>query len=368
MENCWHQKSGGEDMCTSVKLTNHQEVVLAQNYDFYYGHGLFIVNKKGVRKTALTDNLTEENMYSEESHGAKWVSLYGSVTFNQFARELPTCGMNEAGLAIVSMWHDTVQKTEPQGKNQITELQWIQQQLDCFSSVREVIDNLDSTSFSASMYPMHYHLSDKTGKSVLVELVQGKLKALDDPSLCACSNAGIVQSIEYSQKYLGQDPAKIVIKEPILDRAAKAIQMATDYNQGLQPQDILESTFHILDSVSLKIGFKALFRWIGQGVPPSQTVLQAAFHITQQKIYFRTSSNKNIREIDLSLLDFSAHSTVRVYDVESQGKGDITGEFHDYTPGDNADLVTKSYAPVKDQFPEEAQRELIRYPELLRSV
>jgi penicillin V acylase-like amidase (Ntn superfamily) len=130
--NFWHQKSGGEDMCTSVKLTNHQEVVLAQNYDFYYGHGLFIVNKKGVRKTALTDNLTEENMYSEESHGAKWVSLYGSVTFNQFARELPTCGMNEAGLAIVSMWHDTVQKTEPRGKNQITELQWIQQQLDCF--------------------------------------------------------------------------------------------------------------------------------------------------------------------------------------------------------------------------------------------
>jgi hypothetical protein len=57
--NFWHQKSGGEDMCTSVKLTNHQEVVLAQNYDFYYGHGLFIVNKKGVRKTALTDNLTD---------------------------------------------------------------------------------------------------------------------------------------------------------------------------------------------------------------------------------------------------------------------------------------------------------------------
>jgi hypothetical protein len=46
MENCWHQKLGGEDMCTSVKLANHQEVVLAQNYDFYYGHGLFIVNKK----------------------------------------------------------------------------------------------------------------------------------------------------------------------------------------------------------------------------------------------------------------------------------------------------------------------------------
>ena len=31
---------------------------------------------------------------------ASWVSKYGSVTFNQYGRELPTGGMNEAGLVV----------------------------------------------------------------------------------------------------------------------------------------------------------------------------------------------------------------------------------------------------------------------------
>jgi penicillin V acylase-like amidase (Ntn superfamily) len=42
----------------------------------------------------------------ESPNPAKWVSRYGSVTFNQYGCENPTGGMNEAGLVVEQMWLD----------------------------------------------------------------------------------------------------------------------------------------------------------------------------------------------------------------------------------------------------------------------
>jgi penicillin V acylase-like amidase (Ntn superfamily) len=353
-------------MCTSIKLRNKETTVLAQNYDFYYGHGLIITNKKGVSKVALTDDLTEENLYSDENSGAKWKSKYGSITFNQFARELPTCGINEAGLTIVSMWHNTNQKPESQGKNQITELQWIQMQLDIYKSIDEVIEKLDAVSYGVKMYPMHYHLTDKTGDSVIIELVNGKLTAFKNASICACSNAGIKKSQEFSRKYSNINPENIKIDEPILDRASKAILLSQEYNKGNKPQNIITKAFEILDSVNLKVGFGDLFRWIGKGIPPSQTFLQVAFDVTNMKIFFKTKSNQSMREITISHFDFSSQTSVKVFDMEKGEKGDITDLFHDYSLEDNKRIVKKSFAPVKKEFSINEQNDLIKYPEILK--
>ncbi|MDF1881593.1 hypothetical protein JHD50_09805, partial [Sulfurimonas sp. MAG313] len=93
-------------MCTTFILKNRNHLALAQGYDFYYGHGLIITNKRGIKKVALCELLTKYNLYDEALKTPRWTSKYGSITFNQFAREIPTCGINEKGLAIVSMWHD----------------------------------------------------------------------------------------------------------------------------------------------------------------------------------------------------------------------------------------------------------------------
>ena len=67
----------------------------ARTYDWHIDHGLLIVNKKGVAKRAMLLNPAEK--------AAEWVSKYGSVTFNQYGREMPNGGMNEVGLVVETL-------------------------------------------------------------------------------------------------------------------------------------------------------------------------------------------------------------------------------------------------------------------------
>src|ERR1043165_9799873 len=83
--------------CTTFGLKNRGEVLAGGNYDWTIGDGMVFVNKRGVAKQATVE---------ESDHPARWVSKYGSVTFNQYGRENPTGGMNEMGLVVEVMWLD----------------------------------------------------------------------------------------------------------------------------------------------------------------------------------------------------------------------------------------------------------------------
>ena len=353
-------------MCTSIKLKKENEIILGQNYDFYYGHGLIVVNKRVLLKAALTNNSTKDNLFTDENNGVKWKSKYGSVTFNQFGRELPTCGMNEVGLSIASMWHDI--KVNPMidtDKPSISELQWIQMQLDLYETIDEVELGLNDYAYSVSMYPMHYHIVDHTGNSAIVELKHGKLKMYKQMGISACSNAGILDSLAYAKKRAFEKPEDITLVEPILDRAAKAILLSNAFNAGLLKEDISKKAFEILDYVSLNVGFSDLFRWIGKGVPPSQTFLQILFDVSNKKIVFKSMAKKNrtFKEIAFKDIDFSASEPVLVFDVEKPVSGSILSHMNHYTTAANAEIVKKTYAPVKKEFPPDAQEEIIRFPE-----
>src|SRR3712207_5256230 len=81
--------------CTTFCLRAGDGVVFGKNYDFSIGYGMVVTNKRGVAKTALLET---------DDRPARWVSRYGSITFNQFGRESPSGGMNEAGLVVELMW------------------------------------------------------------------------------------------------------------------------------------------------------------------------------------------------------------------------------------------------------------------------
>jgi choloylglycine hydrolase len=64
--------------CTTFCLKGKGEVLFGGNYDWTVGDALVLVNKREVAKTATI---------IDSDNGAKWVSKYGSVTFNQYGRE-----------------------------------------------------------------------------------------------------------------------------------------------------------------------------------------------------------------------------------------------------------------------------------------
>lgn len=90
-------------MCPTFTLRNHKSILLGQNYDFYYVHGLIVASKRGLQKEAFK---------KKGRIGAAWTFKYGNVTFVQFGRELPMSGMNEKGLAIAMMYHEDGQYSD----------------------------------------------------------------------------------------------------------------------------------------------------------------------------------------------------------------------------------------------------------------
>ena len=55
-----------------------------------------------------------------------WTSKYGSATFNQYGREFPMGGMNEAGLVVESMMLFETEYPLPDTRSGIDPTQWIQ--------------------------------------------------------------------------------------------------------------------------------------------------------------------------------------------------------------------------------------------------
>ena len=137
--------------CTTFSFSDKKgNIVFGRNFDFPVGVGHIEINKRNLRKTAFI-RAPEKPL--------EWISKYGSITFNQIGKEFPYGGMNEAGLVIEQMWLQETAYPQLDERYSLSELQWIQYQLDNSKSVKDVInsDNLVRISFT-SVSPLHQRL------------------------------------------------------------------------------------------------------------------------------------------------------------------------------------------------------------------
>ena len=116
--------------CTTFCLPGSEGPVFGRNYDWGVGVANVTINKRGLKKTALVE---------EGEDPAEWTSKFGSLTFNQYGHELPTGGMNEAGLVVEVMWLDETRFPTRDERKGLCELQWVQYQLDNCRNVEEVL-------------------------------------------------------------------------------------------------------------------------------------------------------------------------------------------------------------------------------------
>ena len=82
--------------CTTFFLKQDGHQVFGRNYDWNVEEALIIANKRGMFKRSYV-------RAEATGEAAAWRSKYGSVTFNQYGREFPTGGKNEAGLVVETM-------------------------------------------------------------------------------------------------------------------------------------------------------------------------------------------------------------------------------------------------------------------------
>jgi len=117
--------------CSIVCVQDSSSTILGYNFDWYKeARGLVFINERDIPKTAFMPwNDTP----------ASWTSKYGSITFSCLSKDMPISGMNEAGLVVAQAWQSDAEYPEIDNRPAMSEVQWIQYQLDNFETVEEVI-------------------------------------------------------------------------------------------------------------------------------------------------------------------------------------------------------------------------------------
>jgi len=301
--------------CTTFCLKNKGEVLFGKNYDWMIGDGLVFLNKRGVSKAATAEG---------SPNPAKWVSKYGSVTFNQYGRENPSGGMNEAGLVIELMWLDDTQYPKEDSRPTVGTLEWIQYQLDNSATVEEVIANAENVRI-ASEVKLHYLVNDKSGNSATVEFLNGKLVAHtgEKLSFSALANDTYEKSLNYSKT--NGEKAKT---ESSFDRFTRAAQKTKEFKkQPKTEQEAVNYAFDILANVAQS----------------DYTQWSIVYDQKRGVIHFRTMRNSQIKTVDTKSFEYACGSAVKIYDVNSQTSGDVSGKFVDYSREANRNLIERSF-------------------------
>jgi choloylglycine hydrolase len=320
--------------CTAFVLDNNGQPVFGENTDLGPMPAYVIVNKRGVAKTTIPNNTNPV---------ITWTSKFGSVTFTFYARELPGKGINEAGLFIAGMstyYH--MECPEPDSRPPINCLQWIQYQLDNFSTVNEVIasDQIMRITQPPGNAGVHYLVSDSTGKCASIEFIGGEMVYHTGWSMPVkvLANSTYDQSVANFRwfRFLSLfSPIPIPDDQrPSLLRFA----IAADRVKKYKPQrsgPAVNYAFNILEEVTIRTTGRALWSTV--------------YDIANKKIYFRSFNNAKIRQFDISTFDFSCTTPVQALDVNAALSGDVTNSFVDYTEDMSREMLESQWPPLPDE-------------------
>jgi choloylglycine hydrolase len=326
--------------CSTFYIRNSGQPVFGRNYDWMVEVGLVVVNQRDVVKLAMIPD-----------RPARWKSKYGSVTFNQYGREFPMGGMNEAGLVVEQMWLSETRYPEPDERGALNVLQWVQYQLDTAATVAEVLASDQHVRINPiGGAKVHYLVADRHGGCATVEFLDGKLVSHVGESLPATvlTNNTYEASLAYLKQHVGFAGTRPVAHTPSsLDRFV----CASDLIRRYEPQrsgDVVDYAFDIL-------------RRVAQG---KSTRWSIVYDIANQRIHFRTRSATERRFIDLRKLDFCCGSEVLILDVNRNLTGNVTDHLAAYTPERNHTLVRTAYTetPFLKDIPETAVDAVATYP------
>jgi hypothetical protein len=317
------------EACTTFMLERGGERVVGKSYDWHMGQGLVIVNKRGVAKQSLSAKPGDRP--------ARWQSRHASVTFNQYGREFPAGGMNDAGLVVEIMWLDSSKYEPVDERPTLNELQWIQYQLDNFATVAEMITAARSVRVSPVYAAVHYLACDKTGACAAFEHIDGK--QVITPGARALTNHTYAESAAWAAKQ-PQPPEGV----GSLARFARAARQAAAPPGG----DPVAAAFALLDDVR-----------------SSESQWHIVYDPVHLRVSFRTRVSRDVKVLDLGKLDPSCAKPVALLDIDAFTKGDVGSLLRPYEQAKNRSLVERSVRRIRDQLPPGAVDLIVAYPAAL---
>jgi choloylglycine hydrolase len=290
-----------------------------------------MINARGVNKTGAQ---------VQDGERLKWQSTYGSITFNQYGKEFPTGGMNEKGLVVELMWLDETKYPEPDQRGALTELQWIQYQLDRSATIDDMIATDKVLRISKTSVPIHFLVADASGSAASIEFLNGKMVVHKGAEL----PFPVLTNSPYDQALQTSKALKAANLSNSDQRFATACNMVQQFEQKDLSQNPVSYAFSVLNSVA-------------QG---DYTKWSIVYDITDRTVHFLTNQNKEHKHFSFKDFDFACTPTPKAFDMNSNTNGTISGLFKPLTAEQNRKLIqqsineSKSQVNIPDAYIEEA--------------
>ena len=328
--------------CTVMCLKFEGRHIVARNHDWYFGDGLIFVNKRGIEKVAISfDN------------PMRWTSKYGSVSFTQYGRELPMCGMNEAGVTVDLLWLGAAKYPKSDERPSCCTIQWVQHQLDTASSVADVVASLKKVRIAPivpSAERVHFFITDKKGNSAVVEFLDGKAQAFagNDLEVSVLENqtyASSTRLLKSCQGFGGARPLADIAKRSRFVGAARQTLGFGDSSQ-----------------TPIEFGFESL-RTVAQD---RFTKWSIVYDSQKNRIHFQTLASGKRKTVDLARLNFAPDSPVLMLDVNSDFEGLATAHFEKYSREKNVEMLRTNVSKTSFKIPDFLITLAAGYPETTR--
>ncbi|MCD6499459.1 MAG: linear amide C-N hydrolase [Deltaproteobacteria bacterium] len=327
--------------CTAFMLHHGGHVLMAKSYDWHTVDGLLMTNKARVTKKALV-------LAGRGTKVATWTSRYGSITFNQYGRELPVGGMNEAGLAIEVLWlHRTDYGRPAPSQAALNELQWIQYFLDTCATVAEMIQRAKTVAVIPLYARVHYFACDRTGRCATFEYLSGRLMVhhgatlpfpvLTNHTYQASSTAMRSFLVATSRQAMPSGPGSL----------ARFIRAAALVRRQTRSHGLVSRALAILASVR----------------QPRMTKWQIIYDLTGRRIGYRVVGKGALRWVRLAGRRFFCAAPVMIRDVAGTVKPRYVRHWGRYSFAINRDLIRKTASHLGSKLPSYVIDLVARYPQ-----
>ena len=308
--------------CSSFCLSKDGSVLFGKNYDWHVDAGYVIANKRTVEKVAIA-----------ESNPATWVSKYGSVTFNQFGREMPSGGMNEKGLVVELMWLSETSYPAQDDRPAIGNLQWIQYQLDNSATVEEVIArDADIRIAPRADADVHYLICDATGACAAIESLHGKMVAHTGSDMPAkvLTNDTYEKSVAFLKKIRGYGGMLPMPNDGSSHgRFVRLVHDMKKFSPKKARQNV-KFAFNLLENVSAG----------------DYTKWSIVYDVSEMAIHFHTFERQKEKIIEMAKMNFLCTKPVYAIDINTTLEGDVSEQLIVYTPRRNRLLVDVVFSNV----------------------
>lgn len=323
------------DACTGIKL-------IAKDGSIVHGRTLefgikvdtsIVVIPRGYEFTGTTSQGT----------GLRYKTKYGSIGAMAFDKVSILDGMNEKGLSIGTFYFPGFAKygqitSENQSKalSPVEFPNWILSQ---FATVEEVKKGLSSVVIVPTVSngwgdtppPFHYIVYDKSGKSLVIEPINGKLVTYDNKLGVLTNSPTFDWHMTYLRNFInltafnaepidldgvsfapfGQGSGMVGLPGDFTppSRFVRAAIFSTTAIPSDNATESIYQVFHILNQFDIPVGIARSKD--GDVIHTDYTLMTCARDPQSLKYYFKTYEDQTIRVIDLKKFDLNAKSIKR---------------------------------------------------------